>query len=470
MNKTIKNIFFYGLGDFIVTAVNGFLLVPFYITHLSQSNYGAYSVLTTTNLLFTYFIQFGIISGFSRVYFIYKEENKHVEYFNNILTFHIVYSIFLSLIGYLLQRPIKNIIAPSIDSFSYIYATYLSAFFSFIPALCSIKYRLEQKAKSFVLIQLFTAAISLCFVFLFLGWLKMSLKGLILSSCISSGLLWIYFIKNIAPSFKPIIKWPQLSNTFKVSFPIFFSYISSFLVTKFSIILLQNYVPLQQLALFSFAQQLGSIPLLISIAIGKAIQPVLYAASKENLKSIYNHYDDLYKIIMISTCGLLLIYSNEIIYFFGNKQYDDSLVIFWIIVCANFFYLGVALQNTLLIYFLKFNILMISQISAALISILLNYLLIPKYGIQGAACAILFPFLGMTILNFYAADKLIKRTGARKSLYFLLLVVIFISIEVVVQKKLTHSVIIIVKIIFSFVIIYLSIKKIKLILSKLNYH
>jgi len=402
----LKDTVIYGFGDFIVTGVNGFLLLPIYIKYLSQAQYGMFSLFNMSLTIFTYFIQFGLISAFSRVYFLYENEERK-NYINNTITLHFLYVFALSAILYFFGPEIKAQLSPSLATDGFYYA-YLAAFLSFLPGLFSIKFRLDLQAKKFVYVQIATAIGLIISVIVGLIVLHKALTGLLLAIICSNAALWLYFFIKMLPQYRPYLNKDQLSKTFKLALPMFFSYLMLFLVNKFSLILLQKNIPLDKIAVFSFSQQLSSILIVISVAAGKAIQPVIFDAKTDSLNEVFSKIDEIYKKVLFIISVLLILFAKELVLLLSNANYAKDISIFYILVIANFFFTSVLLQNTLLQYFLKSKWLFYCLVFGGSTSVAANYFLIPALGVYGAATAILLSFFAMAVANYYYTNKLIE--------------------------------------------------------------
>jgi len=402
----LKDTIIYGLGDFLVTGINGFLLLPIYIKYLSQAQYGLFSLFNMSMTIFIYVIQFGLISAFSRIYFLY-EGKERTRYFNNIVTFHFLLSIVLSIIIYLFKESVKKTLSPLLTDDIFYYA-YIVAFLSFLPALYSMKYRLESKAKKFVLVQIVTAVILIISVISGLIILHKTLMGLLWALIVTNFIVWLFFLGKTLLSYNSFINLDQLKQSFKLSVPMFFSYIMVFIINKFSLILLQKSASLNTIAVFSFFQQLSNIVIIISVAAGKAIQPMIYNSTEESLNTTFTKIDSTYKNILFTISALLILFAKDLILILSNSIYAKNLSIFYLLIFSNFLYTSLLLQNTIIQYFLKSKWLFYCLTVGGIASLLTNYFLIPIWGIYGAACAILISFFCMVVANYYYTTKLIK--------------------------------------------------------------
>ena len=65
----LRTTLIYGVGDVIVLAVGGFLLLPLYTRTLSQHDFGIYVVIRANVEIFTYLLYLGLPSAAGRLYF-----------------------------------------------------------------------------------------------------------------------------------------------------------------------------------------------------------------------------------------------------------------------------------------------------------------------------------------------------------------------------------------------------------------
>ena len=437
INKSlIKDILVYGIGDFIVSAINGFILIPIYIKFLTTDEFGLLSIFNTNTLLFTYIIQMGLISGFARVYFNYNNENKQ-KYINSIIFFHFISFLILSILLFFFIKQYQFYISPSASEYA-ISLSFIISFFSFLPSLYSIKYRLEEKVYKFVFTQVITVVIQLATFFILVYLLSKGLKGVYWALLITNVIIWSFFAFKLIFSFRISIDLISIYETLKISFPVFLGYIMLFCINKFSLILLQNFAKLGEIALYSFAQQLSTVIILFSVAAGKAIQPLIYKAKEEELPDIFNKINNLYTKSIYLIAILLILFSNEIINILSSGKFLESNLLFVTFILSNLFYSSVLLRNNILQYFMKSKLLFQGVLIGGLSSIILNYSLIPKFGIKGAALSILISYILLFLFNYFNSSKLLTKQkkinlNAYNFILLIIVLVIYFKINLIIK-------------------------------------
>lgn len=426
-NKLIKSIALYGIGDFIVTGVTAFLFIPLYIKFLSPQDYGVFNILNNNLVLFTYIFQFGVVSAFGRIYFLKKALKREKEYTWNVIIFHVIYSLFLFGIYILFKNNITNQLSPSITNLQLVYYSPILAFLSFVPALYYVYLRLEDKANKFVFYQILTVLLVSIFIFLSFIFFKINLVGILLSFIIANFIIWIVVIFNL--KFSVNYNFEDIHETVVFAFPIFVGYIAYFFISKYSIIILQNRISLGEIGMFSLAQQIATVPSLITIAITKAVQPLLFSSESESeLKIKAQKFDSNFKLILIWIVGSIIFSVDTIFHFFLPIKYSPILNVTKYLLLINLVYNFSIVENTILLYKMKSNVILIITICGSVMNIILSNLLVREYGLNGVLVAMMVAFFLNFCLSLYFSRKYIKINYDVKALFgSLFIILLFIS-------------------------------------------
>lgn len=429
--KLVKNILLYGIGDFIVTGVSAFLFIPLYLKYLSPEEYGIYNILNNNTTLFTYIFQLGIVSAFSRIYFLKKAENNQKKYTWNLMCFHFGYSIILILIYFVFKNFIINSLSPSISNSNVVYYSPLMAFLSFLPALYYIYLRIEEKANKFVQYQILTVALVSILLLLSYIFYQINLLSILISFILSNFIVWSIVFLNLKFSFSFEISLKDITETLYFAFPIFISYIAFFFISKYSIIILQKHVSLQEIGQFSLAQQIATIPSLVTLAITKAVQPMLFSSSSDNeLKLKAQKFDTNFKLILIWIVGSLIFSLDILFYYFLPSSYSPVINITKYLLIINLVYNFAIVEGTILLYKMKSKIILFITVCGSVLNVLLSNLLIQTYLLNGVLISMAIAFSLNLCLEIYFSRKYIKLAYSLKTIIpCLIFIIMFIVIS-----------------------------------------
>lgn len=409
ISKLARNTILYGIGDFVVTATTAFLLIPIYLSHLSLGEYGIFNVVNNNTALLTYIFQFGLISAFSRIYFIKRNKNKHSSYLGNVIIFHFAYSALLLILFSYAGKHLFGIISPSISDKKILFFSIVMAFISFVPSIYYVLLRIEEKVINFVFYQLATVVILLITIFVNIFFFQLNLLSLLYSFILTYGMIWLFVMFKLKSKITLHFDIIDIKESLKFSFPIFVGYITYFLMSKYSLIILQNHISLKEIGFFSLAQQIAMIPTFISIALGKALQPYIFSSTSDiELKDKCFIVDKFYKIFIIWIVGCLISSADTIIPFFFGKNYDEIIKNIQFLLLVTLLYNFTLIENSILLYKMKGKILLAITISGALVNVVLSNFLITSLSVNGVILSMGVAYFITFLLESYFSKRFIN--------------------------------------------------------------
>lgn len=407
--KILKNIAIYGVGDFLVTAVSAFLLIPIYLKFLSVSEYGIFNILNNNTTFFTYLFQFGIISAFSRIYFLKREDEEKKKYIKNIICIFLAISLLIFCFYFILKSKIIFFLSPSMVSNELQDYPLIFGFLSFLPALYFILLRLEQKASIFLKFQIFTILLLLLSIILMYLFYEINLNSILNCFLITNSIIFFIVFLNFKILFPINICYKDIIQTIQFAFPIFVTYMAYFFISKYSLVILQKHITLERIANFSLALQIASIPTLISIAINKAIQPSLFNLGSDiELKEKSQVFDENYKTFMIWIVGTIIFFSDYIFDFLFPMSYQEAAKILKYLLLINLVYNFSIIENTILMYKMKSKTILLITVFSSLINIILCNILVEHFLLEGVLIALAISYFTYFFLEIFFSKKYIK--------------------------------------------------------------
>ena len=113
-------------------------------------------------------------------------------------------------------------------------------------------------------------------------------------------------------------------------------------------------------------------------------------------------------------CLLWILFSKETMVLLINERYFSIIPIIGFIILGIYFNGLLTISNTLLSYNKKFSHTSVFAIIATLLNILLNYILIPKYNILGAALSLAAAYFLFFILGSISQKETLKLIQAKR--------------------------------------------------------
>ncbi len=425
----------YGLGSIIGRAIN-FLLVPFYTSTqiLSVAEYGIVSELYAYAAVLNVIYLYGMETAFFR--FVSRDPAHDKTIFSTSVS-----SIFFSSLGlsFLLSgfaTPIVNWLEyPGQERFIYWFAGILA-----IDALMAIpfaKLRYERKAGKFVSLRLFNIFLNILLNFFFLYFCKNIHTGDFLPELkpvidlvynpdysveyvfISNLLANLALLPLFARSFLSVrfgLHWSYLRPMLLYAYPLLFSQLAGVTNEMFSRMTLKKMLPdgfypglnsQEALSIFAACYKLSIFMTLAIQAFRFAAEPFFFSnASQKDSKITYARV--YYYFVIAGAFAFLAISLNlDVIkhIFLSDPTYWQGLHIVPVLLIANLF-LGIYYNMSIWFKITdKTYVGTIISTSAALLTVSLNILLIPRFGYEASAAITLITYLYMSIAVYLLGQK-----------------------------------------------------------------
>ena len=413
----------YGLSSIIGRLLN-MLLVPFYTRVLATTNeYGAVIDLYATSAFIMVLLSYRMESAFFR--FGTQAEDREKAYSTGMLSLFGTTTIIAGLLLLFAQPIAEGLKYPQHPEYVRWFALILA--FDCLAELPFARLRLEQRPRRFVAIKLTNIAVNIgmnLFWLVFCPWAA------------SRGIGWVHavwspglgvgyiFLSNLlaslvtlallSPQFR-MIRWAfdrdLWSKMIGYAAPLIIVSLAGIVDEMFSRSMLKYLLPgttqqnLGQVGIFGANYKLAALITLFTQAYRYAAEPFFFRHAQE--KDAMRTQAQVTKWFTItSAAGMLgiLLFLDLVKYFIAPK-YWGGLHVVPVLLCANLL-LGVY-YNFSIWYRLKDRTGLGAWISVAgaLITIVLNVLVIPRYGYTGAAWVTLICYLFMSAATWYTGQK-----------------------------------------------------------------
>ena len=451
LKKLFKQTFIYGVATVLPRAL-AIVLVPLYVSVLGTEQYGVYASLMAFLILGNVLLSYGMETTFFR--FINKDPSQKKTVQSTVLT-SLSVSTILFLIGSLFFR---KLLANFLD-FKVEYITY-GLFILALDALSIIPfvwYRANEKPTKYAVIKIFNVLINLglnLFFFLILpSWAERSsfwnaiyipqnkiayvFIANVLASAITLLVLTPLYIK-IGFNFKKNL-WKKMM---RYAFPILIAGIAFSINEAFDKILLRYLLPPEtadaQVGIYAACYKLGVFMTLFATAFRLGIEPFFFNHSKnQNAKQTYAtitlYFTILGSFILLFVVVYIDIFKQLLI---PDASFWEALYIVPIILLAN---LCLGIYHNLSVWYqltdrTKFGAYI--SVMGAIITIALNFLLIPIMSYKGSAIATLAAYGSMMLLSYFLGKKYYKVPyDVKKMVGYLLLSIVLSSVSFYIFER-----------------------------------
>ena len=217
--------------------------------------------------------------------------------------------------------------------------------------------------------------------------------GLVVMYLLNSGNIWLWRWK-----------WKVARELIKDCWPLILSGVLVSVYVNIDQVMIKEMIGIKDVGLYSVATRLSTVWYFIPIAVTNSLFPAILNAKNNNVSSYYQRLQNLYDILVwiaILIALSILFLSDHIIDLLVGQEYTDAASVLSIAIFAGIF-TNIGLINNK--YFTAENrqkdILYRSLLGVS-VNIMLNIVLIKKYGIHGAAIATISAQISTSLIYTY---------------------------------------------------------------------
>ena len=401
-----KSAAIYSLGT-IAARISVFVLIPIYTHYLSMDEFGLLSILLLAIQLLSTFIDFGLLKSIMRFEPEYRENKKDGELLGSALVLNITSGIIVILIAVIVLPLLLQNLNGIDNPYLILVLTTMAAFSQSINLNFISYFRAQNNVKWFTLLSVLTALLTVFFGFFLIVYLKQNLKGALIAYILSYSIVFtITIIKLVART-----RFSFSKKTFKAlakyGFPLMFARSGDLMVSLVAVYLLGVFVSLSEVAIYNLAFKIATVMnLVLVLPFQLALEPFVFNSIgddklRNNLSKIGTYLVFVFFIISF----LLIFISPLLLKFIAPPEYAKAFYIMIyllpIFLFQSFSYFGEALLHINK----KSNITGLVAVVMTLMSLILNYFLIPLIGIMGIILTINFNYFLSALILFHFGKK-----------------------------------------------------------------
>lgn len=393
----------YGIGN-LLNRIVGFLMIPIYTKFLSPNEYGVLEVATLTAEIIAMVASAGMTQSISRFYFRYEKEQDRNEVlstgmiaFSGLSLFVLIPVLFASpyLAGLLLDGPDqKNIFIVAI----------INIWFASLAGVGFLYLRLLKKSLRFLQFSTTKLVLALSLNIYFVTVAKSGVIGILYSTLISSAVMTLLLTVPIFKKTGFLFSRNKFSEMFRFGAPMIPASMANFAVLVSDKYFLRFLVSLTDVGLYSLASRFAVIPGQLIVYPFMQIWEVrrfeIYKQpnAEEIMGRVFTYY-----CLIVTVVGLgVSILAKDAIELMATPKFWPAYKAVPVLILAqviqsffNHFNLGISIsKRTYLFTYI--------DVTNAIVNLILNYVLIKKFGMMGAAYASLFSY-SLRVMMVYVA-------------------------------------------------------------------
>jgi O-antigen/teichoic acid export membrane protein len=421
LKKLFKQTFIYGLATVLPRAL-AIVLVPLYTEVLAPAAFGIYATLMSYIILGNVLLSYGMETAFFR--FINKDLSKKKIVQSTALTSLTVSTLLFLAVAMVFRIPLAEIIDFKVE-----YVTYglLILALDALVILPFVWFRANERPMRYAILKIVNVCINLGFNLFFFLWLPLlanepnsfwasiytednKVVYVFISNVIASGatllmLLPLYF--KIGFGFDTTL-WKQMM---KYAYPVLIAGVAFSINEAFDKILLKYLLPEDiaetEVGVYAACYKLGVFMTLFATAFRLGIEPFFFNHSqhekaKDTYATITKYFTILGSLILLFVIVYIDFFKRLLI---SDSEYWVALSVVPIILLAN---LCLGIYHNLSVWYkvtdrTRFGAYI--SVFGAIITLVLNYVLIPKISYMGSAIATLAAYGSMMVLSYFFGRK-----------------------------------------------------------------
>ena len=426
----------YGSSSIIGRFLN-FLLTPLYALQFTNEQYGIITELYAYVAFLVVLLTYGMETSYFRFSTI-KENKASVVYSNTLYSLFTTSSFFIVVITFFSQTIADWLKYP--DHFEYIIWFGIIVALDAISSIPLAKLRSEFKAKKFALVNFANVGVNIFLNLFFIYYCKSNFDAgntnwlinqlynpeigvgyVFISNLISSVIKFLLLVPEM--SFKGEFQWELLKKMFGYSSPMLFvglAYVINETLDRAMLknILFNSYIEdgfnstesltkaLEKNGIYGANYKITMIVTMFIQAFRYASEPFFFKnEADKNSKTIISKIMTYFVIVLVFIFLTITLYLHVFKYFIPNDIYWEGLVVVPILLAAN---ICLGIYTTLSIWYkLSKHTIYGAYISGfgAILTLSINYLLIPIYGYQACAITTLICYFSMMVVSYFLGQK-----------------------------------------------------------------
>ena len=414
----IENILVYGLGG-VINKIIPFIMLPIVTRMMPNSSYYGLNDLFTTVVSFAGALaMMGMYDAMYRMFF-EKDDNEYKkELCSTTLNFSAISAIVIAFVVVILSNTLAKTIFGDKKYWYLVVIASINIVFNSINCIIAAPTRMQNKRKVFLITNTLSPIISytIAIIMLKLGFYVLALP---LASIISLAINIVIFICLNKSWFKPfVINKKYLKDLLKIGIPLLPNFLIYWVFNSCDKLMIKEILGVEANGIYAVGSKLGHMSQLINTAFGGGWLYFAYSTMHDDdqVKTNSKIFEYLGIIAFITSIGIFAL-SKPIYQLLFESEYVPGYVV------APYLFFSPLLQMMFQVACNQFMVKkkswpnMVILLFGAVFNVGLNYLLIPKVGIEGAAIATL---LGYAVSVFIAVIILSKIKLMKLSFEFIL--------------------------------------------------
>lgn len=414
--KTLaKDLVAYGLMSGISKGIN-FILLPVFTRQFTTAEYGIIDIIVIFISLIALLIRLSLENAVMRFWFEAVKEKKQHILVSTALLFIFISGTVIIFVIYLFSGSISGLLFKNMaaETGKYIVAGSFAALFMALNTVPLIALRMRRRIFSYNVVNILQSILYVGLALLLIFTNDKNLIEVFIALAVSHLAALIIGLALNKKYLTSNISWNFLKPSLKYSLPMFPGVFTTWVNKQADRILILTFLSLSAVGVFAASARIVAMIALVLTVFKQAWNPLAIEAinkDKNERNAFYKKMFNIYFIVMFSLAVVVLLFTKPLLEMLVPEEYQTGYIIVPWLLGARILYGSSNITNLGSVVSKKTAINSIAAWSGTIINISIGLLLIPAYGIAGAAIGSFIAGLVFTIILW-------KKTTALEDIEF----------------------------------------------------
>jgi O-antigen/teichoic acid export membrane protein len=404
--RLLKDASVYSISSLLARGFS-LITVPIYTRILSPSDYGALDLLSYTAMLVVLVMGAALDQAVARFYLDATENSEKKRIASTVLIYNLfVFALLIPLVVPLASQLAHKWLDDQVDETTVV-LVFIYIWMHAIFYIANNQLRYLFLSKQYALCNIGNTIFSIVLSFVFVVYLKWGVFGVFLGQVIGAGLFALLSLYYARESYALVFHWKSFKRMLVYSLPLVPGTLAFYLMQYVDRYVINQLTGLYEVGLYGIGARVASLVNLFLMGFQGAWSPIIFKSFREKeapekFKVVFNYY--LFAVLTILV-GLSL-FGKEILLLLTTKTFSQGFVVVPLLVLAailasigQYFTYGIQIAQ-------KSHFTLFLNSASLLINVVLNYVLIPRLGIIGAALATVLSFVFLSVVGMSLSQKL----------------------------------------------------------------
>jgi len=425
--KLVRGSAVYGLANFGTRAINFFFLLPLYTHYLSPSDYGVISLAETTAAFVMSVAVLSLDDAMRRFYFQYRDDSSELRrYLSTVLLSSSVLLATVLLMALTIGPKLLTLIAPrfSVPFHPYIALAIAAACATQIWQFRLILFQLEEREVAYAILAVIAFALTGIACIALVAFLHMGAYGMLLGKLIAAGGTALITVPLLFRWIRSGWTWKYAAESLRFAVPMIPYGLAALGMDIADRFILQYFRSTSEVGVYTVAYTVGMVMFIATLSLWQAWAPLYYGTAKSDSRHVLGRLTSGIIILLVGMATIGVLIGPAFTRYILDQRYAMAArIIPWVVV-AYFCHALFALFQLAALQEKRTSLILGITLSAFITNIGSNIVLIPRFGMYGAAYANLAGFALEALLMYVYAQRVytlpydVRRIAAAISVLF----------------------------------------------------